>query len=74
MSISCICMADRPSVRAAQHGEAPNLGQDQTPWQRVKRVERGGARLSPTPEMHLVHGAPTKRPTTLVEASCMGWR
>eukprot|EP00955_Chlamydomonas_euryale_P074631 362082-Chlamydomonas_euryale.AAC.5 len=32
-----MCVADRPSVRATQHGEAPNLGQDQTPRQKVNR-------------------------------------
>eukprot|EP00955_Chlamydomonas_euryale_P002332 25410-Chlamydomonas_euryale.AAC.1 len=33
MSISCKCVADRPRLSAAQHGEAPTLGQDQTPRQ-----------------------------------------
>eukprot|EP00955_Chlamydomonas_euryale_P080492 363429-Chlamydomonas_euryale.AAC.10 len=31
MSMLCMCVVDRTSVRAAQHGVAPSLGQDHPP-------------------------------------------
>eukprot|EP00955_Chlamydomonas_euryale_P040229 351627-Chlamydomonas_euryale.AAC.5 len=76
-SISCMCMADRPSERAAQHGEDPAFAQDQTPrrkwcglqgveWCGLQGVEWGGACLSPAAWVHMMHGAPTKRQTTLM--------